>query len=287
MLAIMDGDNIIKGSRTRPNPFKLISCKKYGNDTEAPFFLTLSVEALAIIDVHSHCVQTEVIGLLGGLYCSRYRQLNILTAEPCESLTCGTSDLQCEMDPVSQADALEKLTKAGYQVVGWYHSHPTFVPNPSLRDLETQAKYQQLFADGNQPFLSLILNPYSTSNQTLNKGNLVSKYKCLMLSEQISPSQNESRTPFAFNPHLVRREKLFYNLTRRLEELCSKIEGQPSTLCITDKLRGKDMQYLTKISSSLRHHFDVTGLSKIESERLVDQIKDILLAHLRNKSNGR
>ncbi|XP_015790739.1 histone H2A deubiquitinase MYSM1 [Tetranychus urticae] len=283
----MDSDVIIKGSRTRPNPFKLVPCEKYGNNTEAPFILNLSVEALALIDVHSHCVQTEVIGLLGGLYCSRYRQLNILTAEPCESLTAGTSDLQCEMDPVSQADAFERLTKAGYQVVGWYHSHPTFVPNPSLRDLETQAKYQQLFADGNQPFLSLILNPYSTPHQTLTKNNLVSKYKCLMLSEHISSSQNESRTPYAFNPLLVRREKLFYNLTHRLEELCSKIEGKPSTLCITDKLRGKDMPYLTKILTSLRHHFETTGLSKIESERLVDQIRAILLEHLRSKPNGK
>lgn len=124
--------------------------------------------------------------------------------------------------------------------------------------------------------------------------------------------QNESRTPYAFNPLLVRREKLFYNLTHRLEELCSKIEGKPSTLCITDKLRGKDMPYLTKVSeyifsyygqksflifvffivptqilTSLRHHFETTGLSKIESERLVDQIRAILLEHLRSKPNGK
>lgn len=84
---------------------------------------------------------------------------------------------------MSQADASERLAKSGYQVVGWYHSHPTFVPNPSLRDLETQAKYQELFAEGNKPFLALILNPYSTTNQS-SKTSPVSKYKCLMLSDQ-------------------------------------------------------------------------------------------------------
>lgn len=66
---------------------------------QAPFILSLSVEALAIIDIHSHCVETEVIGLLGGKFCSKYRQLLILTAEPCESLTASTTDRQCEMDP--------------------------------------------------------------------------------------------------------------------------------------------------------------------------------------------
>lgn len=37
------------------------------------------------------------------------------------------------LSKVSQADASERLAKSGYQVVGWYHSHPTFVPNPSLK----------------------------------------------------------------------------------------------------------------------------------------------------------
>lgn len=28
------------------------------------------------------------------------------------------------------------------QVVGWYHSHPTFTPEPSLVDIENQRNYQ-------------------------------------------------------------------------------------------------------------------------------------------------
>jgi len=55
------------------------------------------MEALAIIDVHAHCVKTEVIGLLGGIYCQQTQQLFILTAEPCASL--DDHDLQCDMEP--------------------------------------------------------------------------------------------------------------------------------------------------------------------------------------------
>lgn len=46
------------------------------------------------------------------------------------------------MDPVSQTQASEELAWRGLAVVGWYHSHPTFAPIPSVRDIETQAKFQ-------------------------------------------------------------------------------------------------------------------------------------------------
>ena len=48
------------------------------------------------------------------------------------------------MDPVSQPQASEELAHGGLAVVGWYHSHPTFAPIPSVRDIETQAKFQVL-----------------------------------------------------------------------------------------------------------------------------------------------
>ena len=43
---------------------------------------------------------------------------------------------------VSQTHASEQIEDVGMQVVGWYHSHPTFAPNPSVRDIETQQKFQ-------------------------------------------------------------------------------------------------------------------------------------------------
>lgn len=43
---------------------------------------------------------------------------------------------------VSQTLASEQIEDVGMSVVGWYHSHPTFSPDPSLRDIETQQKFQ-------------------------------------------------------------------------------------------------------------------------------------------------
>ena len=33
------------------------------------------------------------------------------------------------------------------QVVGWYHSHPTFKPDPSVTDIMNQESYQRLMRD--------------------------------------------------------------------------------------------------------------------------------------------
>ncbi len=74
-----------------------------------------------------------------GLFVIVLMFVQICAAEPCNSLSTG---LQCEMDPVSQTQASELLGVQGHSVVGWYHSHPAFDPNPSLRDIDTQAKYQ-------------------------------------------------------------------------------------------------------------------------------------------------
>lgn len=43
---------------------------------------------------------------------------------------------------MSETLASEQIEDVGMQVVGWYHSHPTFAPNPSVRDIETQQKFQ-------------------------------------------------------------------------------------------------------------------------------------------------
>lgn len=43
---------------------------------------------------------------------------------------------------VSQTLANEKIRDYGMTVVGWYHSHPTFAADPSVRDIETQLKFQ-------------------------------------------------------------------------------------------------------------------------------------------------
>lgn len=215
----------------------------------------MSVEAVCIVDIHAHCVQTEVIGLLGGRFDPVTRQLFILTAEPCRSIAATTTDLQCEMDPVSQAEAFDKISRQtigpnmGLTVIGWYHSHPTFVPNPSLRDIETQTNFQDMFAE--VPFIALILSPYSGSINPQNKSSLVSKYKCLMVSSsevENSSSNGEYRVPVEFEVILVRREKLISSVLRKTQELMKYLTGRKTSHCMIGKMRGRDITLVSKVS---------------------------------------
>ncbi|RXM30569.1 Histone H2A deubiquitinase MYSM1 [Acipenser ruthenus] len=132
---------VLRQAKNSFDPFQLIPCQAFGDEKQEPFQVRVSGEALVVMDMHAHVSMAEVIGLLGGGYSEGERVLEICVAEPCNSLSTG---LQCEMDPVSQTQASEALAGRGYSVVGWYHSHPAFDPNPSLRDIDTQAKFQML-----------------------------------------------------------------------------------------------------------------------------------------------
>lgn len=50
------------------------------------------------------------------------------------------------------------LIDEGYDLLGWFHSHPTFPPNPSRTDVSTQADMQLQFSlEQNRPFIGFIM----------------------------------------------------------------------------------------------------------------------------------
>ncbi len=77
--------------------------------------------------------------------------LQVHSAIPCRSIENNDSDVQLdrhtnvELDPASEVEMRELVAQKNWRVVGWYHSHPTFLPNPSLIDLLNQKSYQAFF----------------------------------------------------------------------------------------------------------------------------------------------
>ncbi|XP_030852850.1 histone H2A deubiquitinase MYSM1 isoform X2 [Strongylocentrotus purpuratus] len=172
------------------DPFKLIDCHKFSSTLPAPFSVKVKGDAMVTMDVHSHLSTTEVIGLLGGDFDPVRAILEVRIARPCRSLSTG---MQCEMDPVSQTEACEDIQSAGCRVVGWYHSHPTFSPNPSIRDIETQGHFQDWFSqDTKTPFIGVIVSPYHSRQL------VTSKINCLTVSQQWSPDHQCWR-PYKFD----------------------------------------------------------------------------------------
>ena len=142
----------------RLNPHTLIACEDYSwgpefrfvkdaqTENVQPYSVRVSPDATFLADLHAHLCDSEIIGFLGGYYSTQEKCIYVQAAFPCKSTNrpdAGHTDV--EMDPMSQVHAREAIANHGMSVVGWYHSHPTFQPDPSVTDIENQASYQQLF----------------------------------------------------------------------------------------------------------------------------------------------
>ena len=139
-----------------------------------PFAVVVNPHVCLLADFHSHLVDCEVIGLLAGRYDDKEKTIFVQAAFPCTATQQedgGATDV--EMDPVSQIIAQDAIAKHGLEVVGWYHNHPAFQPDPSVTDIENQQNYQQLMkslyhgkamsSDHVVPFVGLIVGTYDKS----------------------------------------------------------------------------------------------------------------------------
>uniref|UniRef100_A0A8C3K9U0 Myb-like, SWIRM and MPN domain-containing protein 1 n=1 Tax=Calidris pygmaea TaxID=425635 RepID=A0A8C3K9U0_9CHAR len=271
-----------KGSRqikSSFDPFQLIPCCLFTEEKQEPFQVKVSSEALLIMDLHSHVSMAEVIGLLGGRYSEANKIVEVCAAEPCNSLSTG---LQCEMDPVSQTQASETLAARGYSVIGWYHSHPAFDPNPSIRDIDTQAKYQSYFSRGGAMFIGMIISPYNRNNPLP-----YSQITCLVISDEIS-SDGSYRLPYKFEVQQMAEEPQWELVFEKTRWIIEKYRFCHSSVPM-DKIfhRDSDLTCLQKLLECMRK-----TLGKVTNcfiaEEFLTQIENLFLSTYKGekKSNS-
>ncbi|XP_020487536.2 histone H2A deubiquitinase MYSM1 isoform X1 [Labrus bergylta] len=239
-----------KSSKLRESldPFQLIPCRTFGEEVQEPFQVIVCAETLLIMDMHAHVSRGEVIGLLGGTFNEEEKVLKICAAEPCNSVSTG---LQCEMDPVSQTQACEVLSSLGFSVVGWYHSHPSFHPNPSVRDINTQDQFQSYFSRGGAPFIGMIVSPYDPANRSPH-----SQTTCLLVRESQEPSSPQ-KLPYRFD-FLSSAERPDWEQTmRRAQWIINKYCLAPGSVQM-DRYFRKDshLTFLEKMLSSLARYLE-------------------------------
>ncbi|KAA8589853.1 hypothetical protein FQN60_013218 [Etheostoma spectabile] len=230
------------------DPFQLIPCRSFGEDVQEPFQVIVCAETLLIMDMHAHVSRGEVIGLLGGTFSEEERVLKICAAEPCNSVSTG---LQCEMDPVSQTQACDVLSLLGFSVVGWYHSHPTFHPNPSVRDINTQDQFQSYFSRGGAPFIGMIVSPYDPANPSPH-----SQTTCLLVKESQEPS-GPQKLPYRFDFLSSQDIPDWEQMLRRAQWIIHKYSQTPGSVQM-ERLFRKDshLTYLEKMLSSLARYLE-------------------------------
>ncbi|GMF65971.1 unnamed protein product [Phytophthora lilii] len=151
-----------------------------GPTLDPPFQVVVHPDAVFVADLHAHLATCEIIGFLGGKWDEVSKTLYIQAAFPCRSLVIDGDDgsTDVEMDPGSEIELRGIIENAQLEVVGWYHSHPAFAPDPSVRDIENQTSYQQLFQrpststdtdkekKPSEPFVGLIVGTYDTRRST-------------------------------------------------------------------------------------------------------------------------
>ncbi|XP_036111770.1 histone H2A deubiquitinase MYSM1 [Molossus molossus] len=259
------------------DPFQLIPCNFFSEGKQEPFQVKVASEALLIMDLHAHVSMAEVIGLLGGRYSEVDKIVEVCAAEPCNSLSTG---LQCEMDPVSQTQASEALAVRGYSVIGWYHSHPAFDPNPSLRDIDTQAKYQSYFSRGGAKFIGMIVSPYNRNNPLP-----YSQITCLVISDEISPD-GSYRLPYKFEVQQMLEEPQWGLVFEKTRWIIEKYRLSHSSVPM-DKIfrRNSDLTCLQKLLECLRK-----TLSKVTNrfiaEEFLTQIENLFLSNYKSKQGN-
>ncbi|XP_073499827.1 deubiquitinase MYSM1 [Phyllobates terribilis] len=260
-----------KGSRPSKSsfdPFQLIPCSDFTEEKRAPFHVKVSAEAMLILDLHAHVSMAEVIGLLGGRYSEAERIVEICGAEPCNSLSTG---LQCEMDPVSQTQASEALHLRGYSVIGWYHSHPAFDPNPSIRDIDTQAKYQSYFSRGGAKFLGMIISPYNRSNPLPQ-----SQLSCLVISDDLS-EDGAYRIPYRFDVEHLPGQPRWEIVFEKTRWIIEKYRHSHSSVPMTRRFHQDcDLTCLQKLLLCLRRTL-VHSACTLFADEFLSRIEDYFL----------
>ncbi|XP_019479224.1 PREDICTED: histone H2A deubiquitinase MYSM1 isoform X2 [Hipposideros armiger] len=259
------------------DPFQLIPCNFFSEENQEPFQVKVASEALLIMDLHAHVSMAEVIGLLGGRYSEVDKIVEVCAAEPCNSLSTG---LQCEMDPVSQTQASETLAVRGYSVIGWYHSHPAFDPNPSLRDIDTQAKYQSYFSRGGAKFIGMIISPYNRNNPLP-----YSQITCLVISDEISPD-GSYRLPYKFEVQQMLEEPRWGLVFEKTRWIIEKYRLSHSSVPM-DKIfrRDSDLTCLQKLLECLRKTLSKVTNSFI-AEEFLTQIENLFLSNYKSKQEN-
>nr|CAG8560468.1 9129_t:CDS:10 [Entrophospora candida] len=262
-------DDLTRRSKRIPydyDPFRLVKPMHYTSRYPAPFKLSVSTNVMLMMDFHAHLAHTEIIGLLGGHFHSDSQLMEITYVYPCKSLSTG---FQCEMDPESEVAAREVFSEKCLEFVGWYHSHPTFEPQPSIRDIENQSQYQEMWKrdDGLEPFIGVIVTPYDAENVSN-----ISKFKFWMSGTKYDVS-GEYRTPYECE-HLVSRSESFpEDMFSQLSELIREYHNYDQRVDMAQKYRNNDnFLRLDKMMESLSSH-------------LTSQIADSLISRLRELVN--
>lgn len=256
------------------DPYTMIKCDKYegANANEQPFSIVIESNATLIMDIHCHLASTEVIGYIAGYWDPAKKLLRIVSAKPCRALEPGPGqkrEQSVEMDPMSEMSVKDEIDQAGLQVVGWYHSHPVFKPEPSVRDIENQLCQQMLFKDddGNAPFLGVIISPYEKSQSDRNE----SQMQCFWIDsedKELLKRDVPLGNPMAFDYAIIPSSPVDHVLLASLRDLMDRYAIYPERIVMSTEWR-RTLSKIEKLKVSLRNKLPAATVGSDDRREIV------------------
>lgn len=142
-------------------------------------------------------------------------------------------------------------------MIGWFHSHPTFYPNPSLQDIDTQLSMQEYLSNVYSPFVGVILSPFRTLTNTLT-----SEYRCLIVDKH-QENKDGVGVPYKFLTDLCSDNFNIKRTLKHAEYIFSMKSNIPSEFVIdfnNPYFQDNTITYMDKVNMkvefiSFGHHF--------------------------------
>eukprot|EP00730_Choanoeca_flexa_P003341 TRINITY_DN11374_c0_g1_i1.p1 TRINITY_DN11374_c0_g1~~TRINITY_DN11374_c0_g1_i1.p1 ORF type:complete len:909 (+),score=132.32 TRINITY_DN11374_c0_g1_i1:983-3709(+) len=266
-------DRLARNADAVYDPFTLVHCDVAKE--KIPFHVKITTDVMLVMDFHSHLSTTEIIGYLAGTYDEAERVLTISEIIPCPALEGDQSqrDQSVEMDPHADVKARDLVDEKGLIFAGWYHSHPTFPCQPSLRDIEAQTQSQELYSG--QPYVGIINAPYY--NSTTSRAQGVADVRCFWINtdQSVFFAENIFGTPIQLSYDVITESS-----TRRLSlemimNMCQYYEVYDRRVPLMTPWEGSRMSKLEKLRCSLMHRLPAE-LSLDVKSMVMDRIVDLL-----------
>ncbi|EDQ88779.1 uncharacterized protein MONBRDRAFT_26083 [Monosiga brevicollis MX1] len=279
---------VLKSRRqTQYNPYTLIECNRFDENVHVcPFRVQVDGGALLLMEFHSHMATTEIIGFLGGTYDAKNQLLTVSLAVPCAAMEedAFQREQSVEMAPESGDRARHLIEKRGMTVVGWYHSHPAFCPNPSLRDIENQQSFQQFLTKDtdNEPFVGIIAAPYhrlqseSASEKHAREAATLGDIRCFWVDRSHATEFHGTAygTPMHLDYEVLVQEQIDDHLFADLINLCNYYEVYASRADMSTAVVD-GMSRLEKLRSCLIQRLPQT-LSKSVRDDVASRLTSLL-----------
>ncbi|XP_027049465.1 MPN domain-containing protein-like [Pocillopora damicornis] len=212
-----------------------------------PFSVDISTNCLLLMDYHCHLTTSEVVGYLAGQFDPQTHHMKVVQAFPCR---CRFADKENALKV--EEEVRNAIAQRGLFLVGWYHSHPSYQPDPSLQDIQNQLNYQSILQQENAPYgacLGIIVSPYDTYRTTKE-----SVIRAFWVQTSMEGQTQKLGVPMLINTTLHQDQFLTQDLLNELRWMWSFYKGGPDAINFNNFWHGSQT-YLDKVKSSLIKKF--------------------------------